>query len=273
MVLVSYREVNLDYEKIYRVFISGSSGSGKTTFTKQFLNSKMINLSRVYYFHPDFHQTEPTDWQDSLKADVIFKPGIPSREFILQLKEHSCIVLDDVYDMCVDSKVIDELFRVLSGKHKIHVIVMTQRYFFQGKYSLSIRNSSNTHVLMRNVDSGEIRRISQTLGLVNEVKAATAFNSNIIYPYIFIDCSNLARAYSIVVYIDILSKRKVFLHGSMKYYILTESDFKACFTKKDNELAEHRSQIIDHDARRKERQKFDRKVKRAVYKLTKTSKL
>ena len=239
MVLLRYREIDFDFANVFRVYISGSSGSGKTNFAKQLIESPLLNIHRVHYFHPDFHESNPNDWQQTLSKDVIFRPQFPTREDFLQLEENTCIVLDDLFDSCVNSKDVDELFRVISSKHKLHVIIMTQRYFYPGKFNLSIRNSCNYHVLMRNVDAGEVRRIGQTLGLVKDINFANKINEKKVYPYIFIDRSNLARAHNIEVYTNIFSERKEVVHNSMKYYLLTEQDFNTCFKKKDSDIAEY----------------------------------
>ena len=239
MVLLRYREIDFNYAEIFRVYISGSSGSGKTHFAKKLINSSLFDIRRVHYFHPDFYESNPNDWPETISKDVIFRHQFPTRDDLLQLEENTCIVLDDLFDSCVDSKIIDELFRVISSKHKLHVIVMTQRYFYPGKFNLSIRNSCNYHVLMRNVDAGEVRRIGKTLGLVKEINFANKVNEKKIYPYILIDRSNFARAYNIEVYTDIFSERKEVVHNSMKFYLLTEPDFNSCFKKKDTTIAEY----------------------------------
>ena len=239
MVLLRYREIDFDFANIFRVYISGSSGSGKTHFAKKLINSSLFDIRRVHYFHPDFYDSNPNDWQETIKKDVIFRPQFPTRDDLLQLEENTCIVLDDVFDSCVNSRDIDELFRVISSKHKLHVIVMTQRYFYPGKFNLSIRNSCNYHVLMRNVDAGEVKRTGQTLGLLKDINYANRINEKKFYPYIFIDRSNAARANNIQVYTNIFSERKEVVHNSMKYYLLTEPDFNTCFKKKDTDIAEH----------------------------------
>ena len=69
MVLLRYREIDFDFANIFRVYISGSSGSGKTNFAKQLIESPLLNIRRVHYFHPDFHESNPNDWQETLSKD------------------------------------------------------------------------------------------------------------------------------------------------------------------------------------------------------------
>ena len=178
MVLLRYREIDFDFANVFRVYISGSSGSGKTHFAKQLINSSLFDIHRVHYFHPDFHENDPNDWQESISKDVIFRPQFPTRNDLLQLGENTCIVLDDIFDSCVNSRDIDELFRVISSKNKLHVIVMTQRYFSNGTYTLNIRNSSNIHVLMRNADELSNFRVARSMNLKDEINFAIDYTRN-----------------------------------------------------------------------------------------------
>ena len=240
MVLVRYREISdLSFNPVCRVFISGSSESGKTHFAKQLLKRELFQVSRVYYFHPDFYEEAPTNWQNELDIPVIFSSEFPKTSDFLAMPEHSCIVLDDLMSECVKSKCVDYLFRVLSGKRKLHVILMSQRYFVHDRFSTSIRNSSNYHVLMRNTDISNTNQIGRSLGLKQEIIYATEVNHTKEYPYIFIDRTNKARARNTQVYIDILSKYFVLIRGSMKFYLLSEADFRRTFAVKDSELAEY----------------------------------
>ena len=240
MVVVRYREIkDLCFNPIFRVFISGSSESGKTYFAEQLIKRKLFNVSRIYYFHPDFHEDNPTNWQHTLDVPVVFSSEFPKTEDFLAMSENSCIVFDDLIDQCASSKCVDYLYRVLSGKRKLHCFMMTQRYFTHDRFSISIRNSSNYHVLMRNSDMSNVNQIARSLGLKAEILAATKFNQEKEYPYIFIDRTNKARARNTEVFIDILSRYFVLIRGSMKYYLLSEVDFNRSFNILDSELAEY----------------------------------
>ena len=229
--MIRFREVNINLEKIWRVFISGCSSAGKTYFAKRLLESQFFKCNRVYYFHPDIHESNPVDW------DVIFQAGLPELEDLLNMPPYSCIILDDLYHECKDSKVIDYLFRVLSRKKNLHVIIMTQRYFSNGKYALNIRNSSNYHVLMRNADEHANTRAARTMGLSQEFKLANEITSRELYPYFFFDKTNNARANKLQLYIDIFAKFPKIVMKTGLNYLISANDFDKAFTKTESDIA------------------------------------
>ena len=232
--MIRYREIKPDFPNIWRVFISGCSSAGKTFFAKQLIDSNLFEFSRIYYFHPDFHENKPVDWDNE---KIIFIAGVPTLDEILNIPEKSCIILDDLFAECKDSKVIDYLFRVLSGKRQLHVLIMTQRYFSNGLYTLNIRNSCNIHILMRNADELTNMRVARSLNLKNEIKLADQLTQNELFPYIFINKSNQARVNGLQVCIDLFSRYRKFIMKSDVYYLLNERDFKNFFTIIDDTAA------------------------------------
>ena len=231
--MIRYSEVNINFPEIWRVFISGCSSAGKTHLAQQLIESGMIKCSRIYYFHPDIHEQNPVDW------NVIFQSGVPNLEFLLTLPENSCIILDDLFHECKDSKTIDYLFRVLSSKRKLHVLITTQRYFSKGSYALNIRNSCNIHVLMRNADETLNCRVLRTMNLSDEFKIANEQTKNDFYPYFLIDRTNSARVNRLQFYIDIFSKFPKVIMKNGVHHLISSSDFNRIFTKIDNEIAKY----------------------------------
>ena len=114
---------------------------------------------------------------------------------------------------------------------------MTQRYFAEGKCGLSIRNSSNYHVLMRNADARTNLNVANSMQLKPEIAKAIDENKSKLYPYIFIDRTNQARVNGLQIFIDILSKRYQVIIGRMKYYLISEADFSSNFTVKGKNIA------------------------------------
>ena len=232
--MIRYREIKPDFPNIWRVFLSGCSSAGKTFLAKQLLDSNLFEFSRIYFFHPDFHENKPVDWENE---NILFIAGIPTLEELLDIPETSCIILDDLFAECKNSKVIDYLFRVLSGKRKLHVFIMTQRYFSNGLYTLNIRNSCNIHILMRNADELTNMRVARSLNLKDEVKLADELTQNELFPYIFINKSNQARVNGLQVCVDLFSRYRKFIMKSGVYYLLNERDFKTYFNTIDESTA------------------------------------
>ena len=238
--MIRYREIhNFKFSPIFRVFISGCSASGKTYFAHQLLQSKLIEFDRVYYFHPDFHEKAPVTWHETLNKPVLYHPGIPSLDELLEIPERSVLVFDDLMTQCCESKQIDYLFRVLSSKRKLNVIIMTQRYFSNGKCGLSIRNSSNYHVLLRNADARTNLLVANAMQLKSEITRAQTENKTRLYPYIFIDRTNEARVNNLQIFTDIFSCHKEVIIGSMKYFLISESDFNQQYHCVGDNLAKH----------------------------------
>ena len=234
--MIKYREIEsklLDAE-VWRVFISGSSSAGKTHFAKNLLSHKFFDYDRIYYFHPDIAEDFPVNWTD-LEKPVLFQAGLPTRKELLEIPPKTCIVLDDLYTEACKSDDISYLFRVLSSKKKLHLIIMTQRYF--AERGLNIRNCSNFHVLMSNVDVRTNSRVAAIMGLNKEIKLADEMNRDKLYPYIFLDRTNSARVTGVQVFTDIFSRYKAVIFNRMKSYIISEADFKCHFKISDTNLA------------------------------------
>ena len=233
------KQVSCNFSPIWRVFISGSSSAGKTFFAKKLLQAELFNFKRIYYFHPDIHEDSPTDWESEISEPICYQAGLPTAEDLMELPPDSCIVLDDLFREAAKSKDIDYLFRVLSGKRKLHVIIMTQRYFAEGPYALSIRNSSNYHVLMNNADRRINYRAADTLGLKHDYLVAEKANKSKLYPHIFIDQTNEARVTGLQVYTDILSKHREVILNSMLGVWISKTNFCNKFEIVDQNTAKY----------------------------------
>lgn len=235
--MLKYREVDLKFADVWRVFISGSSSAGKTHFARELLKADLFKYKRIYYYHPDIQEDFPVDWSSHLSKPILYQANLPSVDELLQIPHYSVIILDDLFTEACEDKNMSYLFRVLSSKRKLHVIIMTQRYFAEGMNALNIRNSSNYHVLMRNADARTNLRVGLTMNLKADFLKANEMNKKNLYPYIFVDRTNHASVNELQVYTDILSKYKRAVFKSMPSYILSEADFKAKFEILDQHTA------------------------------------
>ena len=221
------REIELTYPDIWRIFISGSSSAGKTYFAKQLLSTGLMKVERIYYFHPDIQEDFPVDWCDYFKdIPIVCESGLPTIEELNDMPPYSVVVLDDQFTECAESKQMSYLFRVLSSKKKLHLMIMTQRYYDMGSKGLNIRNCSNYHVLMSNTDIRTNHRVGFQMGLDKEIKLAEKLNKQKLYPYIVIDRTNQARVNGVQVYTDILSKHKEIIFKGNAFTVIPAVEFK-----------------------------------------------
>ena len=235
--MLKFREINESFPEIWRVFISGSSSAGKTHFAKQLLKANYFKFERIYYFHPDIQEDFPVDWSSEFDKPVLCQAGLPSNDDLHDIPPYSVLVLDDLYTEACKDKLMSYLFRVLSSKKKLHVIIMTQRYFAEGSCGLNIRNSSNIHVLMNNADERTNMRVAFSMNLASDIRKAIELNKKKLYPYIMIDRTNIARVNGVQIYTDIFSKYKQVIFNSMPSYLISESDFKSKFQILDKTTA------------------------------------
>ena len=241
---LKYKNLNeklFDYP--YRIFISGSSQSGKTTFAEKLLQHGEIfknETKKVIYCHPDYLSHRPVEWHKSINIPIVYQSGIPTLKEICDLDAHTCIVLDDLYHECINSSTVDYLLRVLSGKKIINVIILSQRFFESGKYGLSIRNNCNYLVLMRNVDAKLNTRVAALMCLKEPIEKAIKNTESEYYipQYIFIDSTPRGQVSSRRCYINIFDQIQIaYCTKGMKAYILSEQDFLSHFTVTKNNSA------------------------------------
>ena len=218
----------------FRIILSGSSGVGKTHFAGSLLKSNEIfekEVKYIYYFHPCYLEEPPVNWHESMDVPVAYQTGLPSLEHLMNIPPYSVIVLDDLMDKCNQSEVIDQLFRVISGKRNISVMIMTQNYFAPGKFGRNIRNSCNYSVLLRNCCDATInRRAVRAMGLGKAFSLAEQSCAQMEYPYIFVDQTQKGQVSGYQIYTDIFgSYMKCYSNKGMPSYIIPEKDFLAVF--------------------------------------------
>ena len=177
----------------FRMILAGSSESGKTRFAEELLKRNDIyveNPSSVVYFYPCYLNEPPVDWHNSLNIPVSYHIGLPSKKNLIKLPSKACVVLDDSYNEAIKSSTIDHLLRVISGKKKICVIIMTKNNFSKGKYGREIRNSCNFSVLFRNCcDQSINENVARMAGLSKAFQRASMESESVMYPYYFLDQS------------------------------------------------------------------------------------
>ena len=156
----------IPFQPCSSMVVSGSSGSGKTTWVYRLLQ----NLNLIYLDGPKsvlycygIHQDKFDDMERELD-NISFHKGIPSKEEIDEFTSsntHNLIILDDLMDQVTQN--IDMLLLFTQGCHhrKLSVIYITQNLYQQNKYARTMSLNTWYLILFRNLrDASQI----QTLG-------------------------------------------------------------------------------------------------------------
>ena len=127
----------------FRLLISGSSGTGKTTFIEKLLKSDRIDeeFSKIYYCYPYNLGDPPVDWHQTLSFDVEYLNKLPDLRFFDTVKPNSLLVLDDLWTETCKNKDLVAAFKVFSRKKKVSIIIVSQSYFSGGDEGREIRNN------------------------------------------------------------------------------------------------------------------------------------
>ena len=128
----------------FRMLISGSSGTGKTTFIENLIQSSRIDkkFKNIYYVYPYELMEPPVDWdQKFTDINVEFMNELPDLKFFDTAKRDSLLVIDDLWVEACQNTSIVKSFKVFSRKMGISIIIVSQRFFSGGEAGREIRNN------------------------------------------------------------------------------------------------------------------------------------
>ena len=150
--------------------ISGTTGSGKTTWLCKLLKDKEILFphsvtDKILYCYGV--------WQDlfnemeSSISNIIFHEGLPSVSTIEELtntKKHNIIVLDDLMMEVVKNVEMELLFTRGSHHKNLTIIYINQNMFCQGKHARTIALNCHYLILFQNRrDCSQVQKLGQQI--------------------------------------------------------------------------------------------------------------
>ena len=225
--------INKSFSFPFRMILAGSSGAGKTYFAGELLKSNLFedDISAVHYYYPCYLTEAPVNWHKTLNMPVSYHVGLPNKSDLLLLEQKCCVVIDDSFDEALKSSAIDHLFRVISGKRNICVMIMSQNNFSKGKYGREIRNSCNFSVLFRNCCDVSINEnIARMAGMKKAYDSAYRDLQGERYPYMLLDQSQKGQLSPYRLHTNIFNRFPVcYSVDGMKAYVIGAQDFELFF--------------------------------------------
>ena len=150
--------------------ISGTTGSGKTTWLCKLLEHKDtlfpgVVTHKILYCYGV--------WQDlfnkieTIIPNIFFNQGLPSSKTIdelTEMKQHNIIILDDLMMEVVKNEEIELLFTRGSHHKNLTIIFINQNMFCQGKNARTIALNCHYLILFQNMrDCSQIQRLGQQI--------------------------------------------------------------------------------------------------------------
>ena len=126
---VSERE-NFTFENTFRLYLAGTTQSGKTTFCFNILKNCLTKtpISEVHYYFPSCLDESPIDWHEELDIPIYYKTGLPDPSDYQSMKPNALLIIDDQAQVALNSADIDFLFRVISGKRNLNLIMLKKDF-------------------------------------------------------------------------------------------------------------------------------------------------
>ena len=174
--------------------LTGSSGSGKTTFLYRVLREKDQLFSdppkKILYCHGVYQNMFDSMERD---LDIEFVEGIPSEEKIEEFAngESRCIVLDDLMTDVVESKHIQHLFTRGSHHKNLTVVYLNQNMYCQGKFARTLAINTQYLVIFKSPrDCSQLGVLGRQIGVGRSItEAYLDIMSNQNYGYLLVDLS------------------------------------------------------------------------------------
>ena len=177
----------------FSMLIAGSSGSGKSVFTKALLSNRdtiMKNAPLKILWCYGVYQPAFNEMKREFRS-IDFHQGIPSLEILRQ--GNFILVIDDLMLESQSSQLISDIFTKYCHHYNITCILIMQNLFPKGKQMRNISLNANYVVLMKNTrDKGQIRHLAAQMHPGNSKFLVSAFEDATRQPfsYLFLDCRN-----------------------------------------------------------------------------------
>lgn len=170
--------------------ISGTTGSGKTTWIKKLLLNKdklfPDNPPRMILYCYGIWQSLFEEIEKNM-PDIVFHKGLPSTQQINNISNnnvHNIVILDDLMQDVVKNSDIEILFTRGAHHKKLTIIYLNQNVFCQGKYARTIALNCHYLILFKNLrDCSQIQRLGQQIFPGKSQVLVEAYNDCMMEPY------------------------------------------------------------------------------------------
>ena len=215
-------------EKPFRLIVGGGSGSGKTTFVKELVDTNHFSspFDKIVYCYPDYLTDVPVE----LDQIVEYRPGLCDLNYLSNLPRNSLVIYDDMMEECGKSDDIMKLFTVVARKRNLSIIFLVQNIYHQSKQFRNIRLNATGFVLFKFYAANDVNnRLMRDLGVQSLfTKRQLEKHYDKKFAYIVIDIHPQRHSSFVTIKSNIFDKYFTVFH-KMEYVAIPKSDFVKYF--------------------------------------------
>jgi len=134
---------DLRFQHPCALFISGTTGAGKSHFVKRLIERRGIrgNIKNIYYFMP---RLERLDIRVPARQELFPMTGLPTRAWLdetfkKQKRGNALIIIDDQWSSCVESKDCEYLLSYGRRHIGLSMCFLAQNFYEKSRKAITLR--------------------------------------------------------------------------------------------------------------------------------------
>lgn len=174
----------------FRMIVSGSSATGKSTFVEKLVNNDNGILTKDFdkiIYLQGVETDSSKRLQEKFRDRMIVFDGIPPERVLLPLcKEpgNCLLVIEDLDQQACSSPLVSKFFTVFGHHYDVSLILSTQNIFCPGKERLTlVRNATHIVLFPNYLDFSVVRLIAQRVHPRDPKKLVELFEKLTSEPY------------------------------------------------------------------------------------------
>jgi hypothetical protein len=152
----NYTDEDICFKVPVRLIIAGPTSVGKSEMVYKLIEFRALMFDKpfqsIFYYHAANMSTKDELFMSRLRnicSDIVIDEGLPNFEEISYYKGDKLVIIDDQILSIVNNADFFNAFTIYSNHHNISIIITSQNFFVQGKYSKTLMRNTTDKIVFR----------------------------------------------------------------------------------------------------------------------------